>query len=105
MTLGGGVASDGTVFKINPDGNGFNILHSFQSGPNDGSSPVGSPAISGGVVYGMTSQGGTANLGVVYRMNTDGTGYQVIHSFTGTATDGDTPSFPPLSSLMGCFTA
>jgi uncharacterized repeat protein (TIGR03803 family) len=93
MTEFSGTGGDGTIFKMNADGTSFGIVHSFQGGAADGNSPVGSPVVSGGVVYGMTSQGGTANLGVVYRMNADGTGFQIIHSFTGGAADGSGPSF------------
>jgi uncharacterized repeat protein (TIGR03803 family) len=96
MTLAAGSGGVGTVFRTNSDGTGFTILHSFQGGANDGDGPLGSPIVSGGVIYGMTQQGGTANLGVVYRMNADGTGFQVVHSFTGTATDGQTPSYSAL---------
>jgi uncharacterized repeat protein (TIGR03803 family) len=100
MTEFGGSGGDGTIFKMNADGTGFGVVHSFQGGAADGNSPVGSPVVSAGVVYGMSSQGGTANLGVVYRMNPDGTDFQVIHSFTGGANDGQLPSFsaPVVSS-------
>ncbi len=93
-TSGGGSATNaGTVFEINPDGTGFSVLHGFMGGTADGFNPVGSPVVSGGVIYGMTSQGGTANVGTIYRMNPDGTGFQVIHSFTGGAADGQTPAY------------
>jgi uncharacterized repeat protein (TIGR03803 family) len=98
MTQGGGsvVPNDGTVFAINADGTGFNIIHAFMGGAADGSSPLGSPVLSGSTVYGMTMQGGTANLGVVYKANADGTGFQVIHSFTGGPGDGQGPSYSKL---------
>jgi uncharacterized repeat protein (TIGR03803 family) len=89
MTEFGGTASDGTIFRMDAAGTNFGLIHSFQGGATDGSSPVGSPTISGGVLYGMTTQGGTANKGVIYRMNPDGTSLQVLHSFTGSTTDGD----------------
>jgi uncharacterized repeat protein (TIGR03803 family) len=94
MTVGGGSAANaGTVFRVATDGTGFGVLHSFMGGTADGYDPLGSPVVSGSAVYGMTSQGGTANLGVVYRMNLDGNGFQVIHSFTGGASDGQLPSY------------
>ena len=92
----GAAPGGGTLFKTNPDGTGFGIVHSFLGGAVDGSSPVGSPVVSGGVIYGMAMQGGTANVGVVYRVNPDGTNFQVIHSFTGGIADGGNPSYSAL---------
>ena len=40
---------------------------------------------------GSTSTGGDANLGTVFKLNLDGTDYQVLHEFTGGASDGATP--------------
>jgi uncharacterized repeat protein (TIGR03803 family) len=75
------------------DGNGFLILHSFVGGANDGLGPLGSPALSGSTIFGMTPQGGTANLGTVFGVSTNGTGFDVIHSFAGGANDGSIPSY------------
>ena len=94
MTQGGGSVPYGrTVFQINTAGSGFAIDHAFVGGPNDGFNALGSPTISGSAVYGMTMQGGTANLGTVFKQNLDGTGFTVIHSFTGGAGDGQAPSY------------
>ena len=93
---GRGTGGEGVVFKLNPDGTGLATVHAFAGGANDGKLPLGSPVVSGGVIYGMTMQGGTANVGVVYRVNPDGSGFQVIHSFTGGAADGGNPSFSSL---------
>jgi uncharacterized repeat protein (TIGR03803 family) len=89
---GGGGANGGTVFSFNPDGSGYKTIHAFSAGSPAALGPTGTPIVSGGVVYGMTSAGGTANKGTVFRMNNDGTGYQIIHSFTGGPGDGSLPS-------------
>jgi uncharacterized repeat protein (TIGR03803 family) len=80
----------GTVFKINIDGSGFNVLHSFTSGSSDGDTPYGDLILSGSTLYGMTSQGGSYVYGTVFKMNTNGTGFTILHNF-GSSGDGSTP--------------
>jgi len=43
--------------------------------PSDGATPVGGMVLSGGVLYGTASGGGSNYNGVVFKINTDGTGY------------------------------
>jgi uncharacterized repeat protein (TIGR03803 family) len=88
---GGGSNSLGTIFRIRTDGTDFQVLHSFAGGSNDGSSPGGSLIECGSVLYGMTHLGGIANNGTVFRVNTDGTGFQVLHSFSTDPGDGSQP--------------
>jgi uncharacterized repeat protein (TIGR03803 family) len=82
----GGQYGYGVVFKLTPraDGNWTeSVLHSF-TGAN-GNGPLGLIFDSGNL-YGMTNQGGTSNVGVVFKVmpNPDGswTG-SVLHNFTG----------------------
>ena len=96
LTKSGGSANTGTVFKIGVDGTGLSLLHQFTGGA-DGSVPLGSLFQSGSAVYGMTSEGGTANLGTIFKINTDGTGgVTVLHSFAGGPVDGQRPSYSAL---------
>src|SRR5262245_22950527 len=68
------------------------LLHSFFEGSNNGTVPLGGPTLSGSKLYGMTSGGGGASdAGVVFSMNTDGTGFGVLHRFSGGANDGAQP--------------
>jgi uncharacterized repeat protein (TIGR03803 family) len=98
VTLGSATGNQsGTVFKSNTDGTGFTVLHYFNGGANDGASPLGSVVLSGNTLYCMTSQGGTANLGTVFKINTDGTGAAILHSFTGGGGDGGNPSYSALT--------
>jgi uncharacterized repeat protein (TIGR03803 family) len=91
----GGTANLGVVYRMNTDGTGYQIIRSFTSSPTDANSPgYSSLIVSGGVIYGMTGGGGSANLGAVFKMNTDGTGFAILHSFTF-GTDG----YGPLSGL------
>ena len=72
-------------------GGGYTNLHVFAGGAADGANPEGDLTLSGTNFYGMTSQGGAAGLGVVFRVNTNGTGYTNLHSFTGYPNDGAGP--------------
>jgi len=87
----GGAANIGVVFKMNPDGGGYTVLHNFNSGL-DGSRPFGG-LIQGldNLLYGATGFGGTNSAGCIYRMQLGGSGYEVIHHFGG-ANDGGRPS-------------
>ena len=91
MTRSGGSYGKGVVFRMNADGSGFTTLHSFAGGNNDGDEPYGSLFLAGSTLYGMTYQGGSGGLGVVFKLNTDGAGYKLLHSFTGQNGDGSQP--------------
>jgi len=92
MTQHGGSSDQGVVFTVNPDGTGLTILHSFAGGSDDGSQPSGSLVLDGGVLYGMTHTGGASNWGTIFRLNVDGTGFSLTHSFTGQSDDGKWPT-------------
>jgi uncharacterized repeat protein (TIGR03803 family) len=81
MTSSGGANDLGTIFKVDVDGTGFEILRSFAGGDSDGASPDGSLILSGNTLYGTTTKGGPSGLGIVFRINTDGTGFGLIYAF------------------------
>ena len=87
----GGTVNNGALFSMNLDGSGFQILHSFMGGTNDGATPDAAPILVGSVLYGTTRSGGSAGDGTVYSINTNGSNYQVVHTFLGGASDGATP--------------
>jgi len=103
---GGGTNGSGTVFAINTDGSGFTTLYTFGSvgfnwangaGTNsDGGAPYAGLTLSGNTLYGTAQGGGTNGAGTVFALNTAGTGFTVLHSFTAgdfvTNTDGFSPS-------------
>ena len=92
MTFNGGATNGGVIFKINTDGTGYTNLHEFIGGANDGMAPAAcSLTLSNDTLYGMTFNGGTADHGVIFSINTDGSGYTNLHSFTGGAGDGEYP--------------
>jgi uncharacterized repeat protein (TIGR03803 family) len=88
----GGSSGNGTVFALNTNGTGFMTLHSFTEtfgnvGPygtnGDGAEPWAGLVISGNTLYGTASVGGNSGVGTVFALNTDGTGFTVLHSFAG----------------------
>jgi len=88
MTVCGGDDDKGTVFKVNTDGTGYSLLHEFGAA-SDGAKPYGQPTLVGNTLYGMTYDGGAHNKGTVFKVDTDGTGYSVVHDFNNT--DGANP--------------
>ncbi len=70
-------------------GTQYTILHNFKFGTSDGSNPIGGVAIVGSKIYGTTLLWGSGQDGVLYSVNLDGTGYQVLHDFSGG--DGNQP--------------
>jgi uncharacterized repeat protein (TIGR03803 family) len=97
-TANGGSGSRGTVFAVHTDGTGFTNLHSFtptdfNTGYNsDGAVPLAGLVLSGNTLYGAASQGGSSGNGTVFAVNTDGTGFRTLHSFTAGASDGAWPN-------------
>ena len=98
-TLSGGSFGDGTVFRINSDGTGFQALHHFgpisRSGSpatnEDGAFPKASLVLDGDVLYGTTELGGINASGIVFRINIDGSGFTNLHSFISGDIDGARP--------------
>ena len=95
-TFGGGSSGNGTVFAVNTNGMGFRMLHTFSAyytntyyNNSDGAWPYDTLVLSGNTLYG-TASGGGGFEGTVFAVNTDGTGFTVVHNFTG-GSDGDTP--------------
>ena len=105
-TLAGGASSNGTVFKINADGTGFATLHTFTA--SSGTFPslsnsdgffAGGLTVSGNILYGATRYGGSSVGGTVFSLNSDGTSFAILHTFTAqseipliTNSDGSFPN-------------
>jgi uncharacterized repeat protein (TIGR03803 family) len=81
-TYDGAVSGWGTVFAVNTDGTAFTILHSFTRSGTDGAYPLAKLTLSGSTLYGTTGNGGSFDDGTVFRINTDGTGFTNLYSFT-----------------------
>lgn len=89
-TEDGGASGKGTVFRVNVDGSGFALLHTFSGA--DGATPQAQAALilSGSTLFGTTASGGVSNDGTIYAVNTDGSGFATLYSFTG-GSDGSSP--------------
>jgi uncharacterized repeat protein (TIGR03803 family) len=70
----------GTIYKIKLDGSGYTQLWSFDTVSN-GANPVGSLLCIGTVLYGTTTNGGINGGGIMFKINTDGTGFQKLYDF------------------------
>jgi len=71
-------------------GQTFTTLHQFSNYVSDGQNPRGELLFSGNVLYGTTEIGGSSNGGVVFVINTDGTGFTNLHNFS--INDGIAPN-------------
>jgi uncharacterized repeat protein (TIGR03803 family) len=79
----GGSANNGTVFEINSDGTGFSTLYNFKGYSNsDGANPAASLLLSDNTLYGTAESGGQNGFGTVFKVNTDGSSYANLYSFT-----------------------
>jgi uncharacterized repeat protein (TIGR03803 family) len=91
-TTAGGTAGFGGVFKVQTNGTGFEVLREFSSTGGDGRAPeAGVMFGSDGLLYGVTRFGGGAINGSIYRLASNGTGYEKLRAFTGTNGDGGNP--------------
>jgi uncharacterized repeat protein (TIGR03803 family) len=76
----GGTSNRGTVFGVQKDGLGFNLLHSFTS---EGLRSYASLAQStNGLLYGLTAQGGSGNFGTLFSLQPDGSHFAVLRNFS-----------------------
>src|SRR5882757_2465740 len=92
MTRQGGEHDFGVVFKIDTSGNNYMSLHDFAGGDSDGAtSDHGYVVQSGDHLYGMTINGGHHDDGVLFRIKTDGSSFELLHKFGETHHDGKNP--------------
>ena len=107
-TSAGGAGGNGTVFSIDTTGNSFTNLYSFSAldpvtGTNtDGAIPCGGLVLSNGVLYGTTLAGGFGENGVIFSLNTDGSGFTVLHHFTAVdpSTRTNSDGARPVANLL-----
>jgi uncharacterized repeat protein (TIGR03803 family) len=79
---GGGVAT--------PISDGGVTPQSLTSINFDGANPIGGLILSNDTLYGTATTGGSSDLGTVFAVHTDGTGFTILHSFIG-GSDGGNP--------------
>lgn len=106
ITRKGGANDFGVIFSYAPFTTSYNILHDFGSIPNDGETAEHGSLIRpfGSTLYGMTSKGGLASKGVIFRIDESGGGYEILHNF-GQLADGQSPygslTYSPYGILYG----
>ena len=71
----------GTIFSINTDGSDYQVLHAFASPVDRGGYPESDLVLVGSTLFGTTELGGVDGLGSIFSIHTDGSDYQVLHSF------------------------
>ncbi|MDR3459705.1 MAG: immunoglobulin domain-containing protein [Verrucomicrobiae bacterium] len=91
VSLSGGTANSGTVFRIGLNGTGFTIIHSFTN--NEGLSPQGVLTLKNSLLYGTASSGGPLTNGIVFQLATNGANFTVLKNFTNELT-GLNPAGP-----------
>lgn len=97
--LYGGEKDNGVIFRINPDGSGYQPIHVFKGGDKNGSQPHSGVIVVNDVIYGMTAQGGTHNNGTLFSINPDGSDFSVLYSFHKST--GDNPHGKPVLGSDG----
>ncbi len=85
----GGSSGFGAVFRVNTDGSGFTNFYNFTGG-SDGANPYAGLILSNNTLYGTAAHGGSPTNGTVFKVNTDGTGFTTLHSFTPTSGSAST---------------
>ena len=89
LTGKGGNDNRGVIFLFDPSTSTYNKLKDF--GDDNAFSPQGTLCkASNGKYYGMTSQGGTSNVGVIFSFDRATSTYTVVKNFN--STDGANPS-------------
>ncbi|MGI8965759.1 MAG: choice-of-anchor tandem repeat GloVer-containing protein [Limisphaerales bacterium] len=76
----------------------FTNLKSFPGNPPipggftpPGDFPSGPVALTNGVLYGVTANGGDSHNGSLFKLSTNGSGFTVLHEFAG-GSDGSQPA-------------
>ena len=84
LTRWGGTHNIGVIFRLNRVTHIYDILHSFAGYPGDGNRGHFGILHVDGVLYGQTWVGGTTNHGTIWRIDINGSNYEMLHSFDGT---------------------
>lgn len=87
---GGGANGAGVVFSISTNGTGFTALHHFEAldslttTNSGGAFPVSGLVLSSNMLYGTTIAGGAGGRGILFAIDTNGSGFSVLHNFPAT---------------------
>ena len=82
MTSNGGSESLGAIFSFDPSSSNYTKLHDFDGA--NGANPLGNlMQASDGKLYGMTSNGGSSGLGVIFSYDLSSSTYTKLQDYTG----------------------
>jgi len=81
-TFSGGTNGMGTVFSINTDGSNYTVIHSFNTAAGEGKDPEAGLFLRGNTLYGTTIADPGGINGTIYSVNTDGSSFTVLHTFS-----------------------
>jgi uncharacterized repeat protein (TIGR03803 family) len=88
-TSGGGTHSQGIVYRLATSGASYQVLHNFDGSTEGSGSVSGLVQASDKYLYSVMPAGGANGFGTLYRINSTGTKFQVLHQF-----DNPTGSYP-----------
>ena len=98
---GGGSSGSGALFQMTTTGSSA-FVHAFQ-GLNDGCYPKGGVSLgSDGFLYGTAEACGASSNGTLFKTDTLGKNFSVLHAFSG-GTDGGCPLTAPTLGSDGSF--
>jgi uncharacterized repeat protein (TIGR03803 family) len=104
----GGSAGSGTIFALSTNGAHFTNLYSFSAtdpstgANNDGATPYAALTLSGSTLFGTAAFGGANGYGTLFALNTNGTSFTPLYSFTlaGPNAETNTDGASPLGNLV-----
>ena len=97
-TWGGGTGGQGIVYQLTTGGV-YKVLHNFQSATDGAASTSGLVQGSDKFLYGVASAGGANGFGTLFKINTTGTTFAVLHNFD--KSNGATPFATPTLHTNG----
>jgi uncharacterized repeat protein (TIGR03803 family) len=93
-TVFGGPSGNGTIYSVRAHGVGYTKLHEFNDA--QGYEPRGKLLeASDGKLYGALAWGGTVGGGALYRIDKNGSNFQIIYDFSGLA-----QGYSPMGNLI-----
>jgi len=97
-TSAGGTGGTGVIFAMDTTGANYAVLHHFSpldtvtAANTDGAIPSGGLVIFNGVIYGTTLSGGAGGKGAAFAIDSDGSDFLTLYSFSASHADGAAPA-------------